>query len=241
MNVIKEQIGEELKLALQEVYENYKDQFDVNHNKISSITLMDKWGAGENFRYLLELLKQDSEYFREFIENKNHEMVYFRLMNAPPDCDNQYFHLDYNGCTTSFIIPFMDLTDLNGTEYVHFNDESNYSKHFKLMEDINLAHCDNIKTEEKLKEFNLINGEDYVFKIVNSKANALVRLPNFALHRGQKNKTSVNRTVLVIINSINQEFNFSQTTVTLDEEIDDEIPEHREKVLEYRRNNGFIV
>jgi len=194
MNIIKNNISTELQTELSTIYNKFNTHFYSNTETsqmptINSIVLCDKLSnlEEEPYKYILELLKKESDTLKWYIDN--YKIVYIQLMNAPPECEMQFFHLDYNGDSISIYIPYVDLTDLNGTEYLYFYDTENYSKYFFLMANITNKILDKVETIEYLQQNNLIYERDYEFKKVNCNAFSIVQLPNKVLHRGITNKS----------------------------------------------------
>ena len=75
---------------------------------------------------------------------------------------------------------------------------------------------------------------DYVFKCANSNAYSLLYMPYYVYHRGQKNKTPINRLMLNILFSIGNKFNYPIEEYILDAEIDEE--SRAESILKIRKN-----
>ena len=69
------------------------------------------------------MLKDESNIFR--LDSEKYDLFYFGFIQSLPKCDNQLFHIDYFDKTITYFIPMIELTDLNGTEYVEFNNYSN--------------------------------------------------------------------------------------------------------------------
>ena len=84
-------------------------------------------------------------------------------------------------------------------------------------------------------KLNLKMNEDFIFKCANSDAYALIFMPYYVYHRGQKNKTPINRLMMNILFSIGNNFNYPIEEYILDAEIDEE--SRAETILEIRKNN----
>ena len=62
---------------------------------------------------------------------------------------------------------------------------------------------------------------NYCFKCANSDKYALIEMPNYVYHRGQKNKTDHNRIMLNILISINNEYDYPIDEIITDSEVDE--------------------
>jgi hypothetical protein len=156
-------------------------------------------------------------------------------LNAPPDCKNQLFHIDYQGDSLSYFIPFVELTDLNGTEYLYFYDKSKYLLHYDLFLNITEKYFDKNNTIQYLSTIGMVLDQDYTFKYANSEEFGLIYMPNYVYHRGQKNKTNVNRTMLNIVFSIANKFDYPVVDNIIDPELDET---ERQKQVELLRSIG---
>ena len=74
---------------------------------------------------------------------------------------------------------------------------------------------------EYMTKKGFIYGQDYCFKCANSSSYALIEMPNYVYHRGQKNKTNHNRIMLNILISINNEYDYPIDEVINDSEVDE--------------------
>lgn len=234
MELIKPTISADLKQALQNLDIDYFIKSTnnlINHR----VFYCNKWTEEQNKVALpiLELLKKECDHLKSSFETKT--LIQINIINAPPDCNNQLFHMDYQGDSESYFIPMVELSDLNGTEYLFFSDEKNYKlyyDHLLYMSDNYLDKQDAISyLSDKL---NLKMNEDFTFKCANSDAYALIFMPYYVYHRGQKNKTPINRLMMNILFSIGNNFNYPIEEYILDAEIDEE--SRAEKVLEIRKN-----
>ena len=57
-----------------------------------------------------------------------------------PNCDNQLFHIDYEGNVETFFIPLVDLTDDYGNEYLKFKNLKDNAKYFDTLSSINYQY-----------------------------------------------------------------------------------------------------
>jgi hypothetical protein len=59
---------------------------------------------------------------RKVWTNPDFYLISLRNIRIFLSCNNQHFHIDYNGKTDTYFIPLFDLNATNGTEYVKFNN-----------------------------------------------------------------------------------------------------------------------
>ena len=62
---------------------------------------------------------------------------------------------------------------------------------------------------------------DYEFAVANSGAFALLKMPNYVYHRGQKNKSGKPRLMVNILFSINNTYEYPTAEVIEDSEVDE--------------------
>jgi hypothetical protein len=237
MDVIKQSVSKNLKQALQELDTNYFIKSSnnlINHR----VFYCNKWKDDQNKvgSKILDLIKVECEHLKNTFENNT--LIQINLINAPPDCNNQLFHLDYKGDSVSYFIPLVELSDLNGTEYLYFFEEKNYKIYYEnllYMSDNYLDKQDaiNYLTNTLHLKINI----DFVFKCANSDAFSLLYMPHYVYHRGQKNKTNKNRIMLNILFSIENKFDYPIEEYILDAEIDE--AERSERILEIRKNKNI--
>jgi hypothetical protein len=235
MEIILTKISEKLKNALEQLDINYFIKSTnnlINHR----VFYCNKWTEEQNKVGLpiMELLKVECEHLKNSFSN--YTLIQINIINAPPDCNNQLFHIDYQGDSSSYFLPLVELSDLNGTEYLYFFDEKNYKIYYE-----NLLYMSNhyYSKEDALdyltNNLGLKNNVDFSFKCANSNAYSLLYMPYYVYHRGQKNKTNINRLVLNIVFSVGNKFDYPIEEYILDAEIDEE--SRAETILEIRKNN----
>lgn len=232
MEIIKQDISTELKDALQALDLDYfktSDNTLINHRLFYCNT----WTEEDNALGvpIIELLKRECSHLQETFAQCT--LIQLNVINAPPDCNTQLFHIDYQGDSVSYFVPFVDLSDLNGTEFVYFYKPENYElfyTHFLGMSDAFLNQGEAIAS---LKTLHLELGVDYCFKCANSNAYSLLYMPYYLYHRGQKNKTNVNRMMLNILFSRAKQFKYADDKYILDAEIDE--PQRAQRILDLRR------
>ena len=220
MNVIEKSISEKLKNELVKLKDENLPHFNSGNKLINhKLLYCNKWAVNK-YEYLVELLKSESPYLKKTFENNT--LLQINFINAPPDCNDQLFHIDYLGDSISFFIPMVELSDLNGTEYLFFYDNENYMKYFPLMLEMSDKYFNKPEAREFMDSKNFVYGKDYEFRCANSDPYALIEMPNYVYHRGQKNKTNHNRIMLNILLSINNEYEYPTDEVINDSEIDEE-------------------
>ena len=219
MNVLKNQISPTLQTEFETIRQTHLNHF-TNPSKLINHKLMycNKWTENK-YEYLIPLLYAECVELKEDIEK--HTLLQINIINAPPDCVDQLFHIDYLGDSISYFIPFVELTDLNGTAYLNFlNPEHNlvYYPELLKMSALYLTQAEIIVYLSTLK---LQLGIDYEFKAANSAAFALLRMPNYVYHRGQKNRSGKDRMMVNILFSINNAYDYPIQEIIEDSEIDE--------------------
>ena len=235
MEVIERQVSATLKKSLQQLDIDY---FITSTNNLINhrVFYCNKWTEEQNKigLPLIDILRTECEHLKTSLENNT--LIQINIINAPPDCNNQLFHIDYQGDSFSYFLPLVELSDLNGTEYLYFFESKNYKIYFKNL----LYMSDNYFSKETAIDYltntlGLKINIDFVFKCANSNAYSLLYMPYYVYHRGQKNKTPINRLMLNILFSIGNNFNYPIEEYILDAEIDEE--SRAETILEIRKNN----
>lgn len=219
MNVIENCVSNVVINELEKLKDLHLSHFNSGNQLINhKLLYCNKWSENK-YEYLVDLLKNESPYLKTTFENNT--LLQINFINAPPDCNDQLFHIDYLGDSISFFIPLVDLSDLNGTQYLFFHDKENYVKYFPLMLEMSDKYFNNPEAKEYMDSKGFIYGVDYEFKCANSDKYALIEMPNYVYHRGQKNKTKENRIMLNILLSINNEYEYPTDEVISDSEIDE--------------------
>jgi len=221
MNVIEKSVTSVLINELKKLQLDMLPHFNSdNNNKLINHKLLycNKWKENK-YNYLVDLLKNESPYLKEAFEK--YTLLQINFINAPPDCNDQLFHIDYLGDSISFFIPMVELSNLNGTEYLFFYDCDNYIKYFDLMLEMSEKYFTKPEATEYMNSKGFIYGTDYEFRCANSDPYALIEMPNYVYHRGQKNKTDHNRIMLNILISINNEYEYPTDEIINDSEVDE--------------------
>lgn len=239
MELIKNSISPTLKSALEEAYSSIEDYFKSDNKLINHrVIYCNKWDPSNNAKYdhIVQLLKDESPHLRNTFDTTT--LIQLNFLNAPPDCNTQLFHLDYSGDSISYFIPLVELSDLNGTEYLEFTDKRNYMAYYSVIEYMNNQYFDRNEAIGYLKTYHLVLNVDYAFKFANSDAFSLLYMPYYVYHRGQKNKTNKNRIMLNILFSIKNTYDYPIAEYVLDTEVDEK--SRAETVLEKRAQKTII-
>ena len=234
MELIEAQVSTNLQQALQQLDIDYFIKSSnnlINHR----VFYCNKWTEEQNKKALpiLNALKVECDHLKTSFEK--YTLIQINIINAPPDCNNQLFHIDYQGDSFSYFIPLVELSDLNGTEYLYFFEEKNYKIYYENLLYLSDNYLDKPEAIDYLTNtLGLKINVDYVFKCANSNAYSLLYMPYYVYHRGQKNKTPINRLMLNILFSIGNKFNYPIEEYILDAEIDEE--SRAESILKIRKN-----
>jgi hypothetical protein len=219
MNIVKKQISAPLQTELKEILQTHLNHFTSRSKLINhKLLYCNKWTENK-YEYLIPLLYAECVELKEDIQK--YTLLQINIINAPPDCVDQLFHIDYLGDSISYFIPFVELTDLNGTAYLNFinpHDNLVYYKELLKMSALYLTQTDIIAY---LANLNLYLGHDYEFKAANAEAFGLLRMPNYVYHRGQKNRSGKDRLMVNILFSINNAYDYPVQEIIEDSEIDE--------------------
>ncbi len=233
MEVLQPKISPNLQNAIQQLDIDYfvkSSNALINHK----VFYCNKWTEEQNQKGLpiVDLLRKECPHLEESFQNKT--LIQVNVICAPPDCNNQLFHMDYQGDSESYFIPMVPLSDLNGTEYLHFTDKRNYKVYYNDLLYMSDHYFDKPDAINYLtQKLGLKANVDFAFKCANSNAYALLFMPYYVYHRGQKNKTTINRLMVNILFSIGNKFSYPTEEYILDAEIDEE--DRAETILELRK------
>ena len=236
MNVIQPYISDTLKNTLIDIFQSIAPHFESNTNLINhKLFYCNKWEDTRNkHTYLLDMLRNECDRLRVLMEENT--LLQINYICAPPDCTDQLFHIDYLGDSISIFIPLVDLSDLNGTEYLYFYD---IKELFECFFDLMLEMSDNYFTKNKAIEYMISKGfiyeKDFCFKCANACAYSIIEMPYYVYHRGQKNKTNHNRIMLNILFSRNNAYDYPIDEVIEDSEVDEQ--QRYTTILEKRKEN----
>ena len=224
-----------LKEEILKLYQQHQSILnDDNLKKINSINVYNENDDKNDFNRILHLFESENNDIKNYLQKNR--LIYIKLLSAPPNCEIQFFHLDYDGTTISFFIPLTDLTDLNGTEFLKFKNEQDYIKHHKLMMKLTTLCLDKNDLLEELKKYDLYLNKDYTINIANANKFDIIKMPYYTFHRGQKNKTNEHRVIFTLVFQDGvDDFNYLNISRVLDEERDDE-PDK----ITYLDNNRII-
>ena len=186
MELTKYQIDQSFINELNKIVTNYDNYLRKKNLSINYINLYQKNLKLQKYDYLIDLINKIDP-IRKDLENTN--ILYYGFIISQPSNETQHFHLDYRGQTLTYFIPLCDLTDKNGTEFLYFYDESNYTKYFDLFNDITHKYIEKNDLIEFLNTINLKYKVDYEFRIANCEKNTLIKMPNYVFHRGKTNES----------------------------------------------------
>ena len=220
MEVVKKQISTNLRTELETILQTHLNHFTTTPSKLINHKLLycNKW-ATNKYAYLIPLLYDECVELRQDIEKNT--LLQINIINAPPDCVDQLFHIDYLGDSISYFIPFVELSDLNGTAYLKFIDPHNNLVYYHELLKMSALYLKQSEIIDYLANLQLKEHVDYEFAVANSDAFALLQMPNYVYHRGQKNKTQQNRLMLNILFSIHNAYDYPIDEVIADSEIDE--------------------
>lgn len=219
MEVVKKQISATLQTELEAVLQTHLNHFTTPSKLINhKLLYCNKWKEN-NYAYLIPLLYEECGELKRDIEENT--LLQINIINAPPDCVDQLFHIDYLGDSISYFIPFVELSDLNGTAYLNFINPDNNLVYYNDLLKMSALYLSQPDIIEYLANLQLKLGVDYEFKAANSDAFGLLRMPNYVYHRGQKNKSGKDRLMLNILFSINNAYEYPVDEIITDSEIDE--------------------
>jgi hypothetical protein len=235
MNIVKPHISENLRLKLEAILQTHLDHFTTPSKLINhKLLYCNKWTENKHTD-LIPLLYAECAELKQDIDN--HTLLQINIINAPPDCVDQLFHIDYLGDSISYFIPFVELTDLNGTAYLNFLDPRNNIVYYNELLKMSALYLTQGEIIEYFSQLNLKLNVDYEFSVANSAAFALLRMPNYVYHRGQKNKSGKPRLMLNILFSINNAYEYPIQEIIPDSEIDE--LDRSEEILKKRSTTTF--
>lgn len=219
MNVVKKQISANLRMELETILQTHLNHF-TNPSKLINHKLLycNQWKENK-YKYLIPLLEAECVELKQDLDKCT--LLQVNIINAPPDCVDQLFHIDYLGDSISYFIPFVELTDLNGTAYLNFINPHNNLVYYNDLLKMSALYLTQPEIIKYLSNLQLHLGVDYEFKAANSDEFALLRMPNYVYHRGQKNRSGKPRLMLNILFSINNAYDYPTREIIEDSEIDE--------------------
>jgi hypothetical protein len=236
MNVVKRQISESLQLELEQILQTHLNHFTTPSKLINhKLLYCNKWAVNK-YAYLIPLLYTECPVLKEDLDK--HTLLQINIINAPPDCVDQLFHIDYLGDSISYFIPFVELTDLNGTAYLNFLDPHNNILYYDELLKMSALYLTQPDIIDYLAKLHLTLHEDYEFAAANSGAFALLKMPNYVYHRGQKNRSGKPRLMVNILFSINNAYDYPTAEIIDDSEVDE--IDRCEEILK-KRNKTFYT
>ena len=229
MELIAKEIGLDLKTIIKSEFEKVSDLIYKQNQRINHINIYHKdWGCN-SCTDLINILHKDYSIDPTSI-------ISLGFINSKVNSYDQHFHIDYVGTTETYFIPMIDLNDLNGTEYVEFNDKE-FNK--KILNELIEITDEFIDRNQIINHFAQNKITDYSFKILNGNAWSMVKMPYYVFHRGQKNKGQVDRTMFQIITGRTSDVKVSSGILIEDSELD-ENNDIVDKLLSNRKTNKNI-
>jgi hypothetical protein len=219
MNVVKPQINANLQAELETILKTHLNHFTSRSKLINhKLLYCNKWTENK-YAYLVPLLYAECVELKQDIDN--YTLLQVNIINAPPDCVDQLFHIDYLGDSISYFIPFVELTDMNGTAYLNFLNPQNNIVYYPELLKMSALYMTQPEIIAYLSTLNLQEGHDYEFLAANAEAFALLRMPNYVYHRGQKNRSGKDRFMVNILFSMKNAYEYPTDEVIEDSEIDE--------------------
>jgi hypothetical protein len=219
MEIAKKQISAPLRTELETILQTHLNHFTSRSKLINhKLLYCNKWTENK-YEYLIPLLYAECVELKQDIEK--HTLLQINIINAPPDCVDQLFHIDYLGDSISYFIPFVELTDLNGTAYLKFLDPHNNLVYYEELLKMSALYLTQQEIIAYLSNLNLQEHKDYEFAAANADAFALLRMPNYVYHRGQKNRSGKDRMMVNILFSIHNAYEYPIQEIIEDSEIDE--------------------
>jgi hypothetical protein len=199
MNIFGEKLNPQFIEVIEKLLAQHNDFFEIKNNNINYINLYQKNLTIMKYDYIMDYLKEMGTICPSFGHDlSRYNILYYGFLVSQPNNKNQYFHLDYKGKSVTYFIPTVDLTDLNGTEYLYFYNSTNYDKYFELFLDITKKFIDKNLLIQFLETVGLFYKKDYEFRIANCKAYNIIQLPHNVFHRGKINESGKNRIMFQI-------------------------------------------
>ena len=214
MKLITSKIHFDLKTLIKKNFSLVKDLIKEQNKRINHVNIYHRDWEKQNCNDEITILKNEYNIDTD-------RLISLGFITSQVNCFDQYFHIDYNGTTETYFIPLINLDDLNGTEYVEFNDESlNINIVDKLIEITDLYN-NRKDVEEELTKMGISKSE-YEIKILNANKWGMVHMPYYLFHRGQSNKGIKDRTMFQIVLATKPTANVSNQVKINDSELDDD-------------------
>lgn len=225
MEIICGKINIELKNIIKKKYLKVHNLLQKEKKKINYINIFhNSWTNSNDCDDLIKNLKNN--YLLD-----TDKLLSLGFISAPVNCDEQFFHIDYDGKTNTYFIPLTEINDNNGTEYLEFNDK-NYN--IDIFDKLKMISNKYLLKNDIINELNKLNitTNNYNFKYLNCNKWSLIYLPYYCLHRGRTNYGNNNRIMFQIVINYIFNYNLPNEMYYNDAELDDE---DKEKILENRK------
>ena len=229
MEVIYQKIDPQFKKFIKKKYLKIKNLLDIEQKKINYInTYHHLWNYNDSDEFIKHIKNQ-------YLLDTN-KLLSFGFISSPINCDNQFFHIDYDGNTNTYFIPLIDIDETNGTEFLEFNDKYYNIDILDQLKKINNKYISKNDIIDELNKLE-ITPNNYNFKYLNCNKWSLAYLPYYCLHRGRKNNGITNRVMfqMVFYKDNICKYNIPEEIYYKDAELD----EYKEKILENRKKNNI--
>ena len=163
----------------------------------------------ESFQKEFYLFDQISnEILIKLYGNSKRKLMQCGFIETVPGNFSQIYHYDFECNTENIFIPLCELTDLNGTELIDF--ENMVSK----CRDINATIRDD--GVRKISDFNILKEhlssyhdvKEVKQRFVNCQPFDIIQLPYYQLHRAQENRGGYNRVMFHICSTDQVDYDF---------------------------------
>jgi hypothetical protein len=231
MELITNKISLELQKLIESSFVEIKDLITEKNKRINHVNVYHKdWGCS-SCSSIIKILHNDYS-----IDPNN--IISLGFICSQVNSYNQHWHIDYNATTETYFIPLIDLDNNNGTEYVEFVDNKENINLLNELIEITNKYIDITQISEHFTKMS-IPQYNYAFKILNTNAWSMVKLPYYLFHRGQSNKGTVDRIMFQIIVKKTNNTCVSDKVQIDDSELD-ELLTTQQKLLISRQNNEIF-
>jgi hypothetical protein len=150
------------------------------------------------------------------------DVLYAGFIYSYPNNDSQSFHYDYDNTTDTYFIPLVDLSHLNGTEFLYFHDATHYKKYADVLRTINNRYTSSDDVARLLTRHGVCPSM-FTFAVYSARAFSLYKLARNVFHRGKTNETGSVRVMFQLATMHERAYarNVATTAFQADAELDD--------------------
>jgi hypothetical protein len=219
MQVLQQSISPRARQMIQDLYEIHGETLlESTKDRIGYVNVYHHSWPDNPYQTLVE------EFANEFGLDLT-KIASFGFLNAPVGCNDQFFHIDYEGKTETCFVPLVDINNDMGTQYVLFpaTDKTVGNDHEKLFElFLTLSNKYN-DPEELSKQFEMhgIKRDEFYFCQVQTQAYSLVYLPYDVMHRGVCNRSGRERPMFQLVMLRDESYPLCKSQVIPDAELDE--------------------